>query len=202
MSDDAGTWVEFADAPKQRAFLRLMRTVLPITVIGGTASVFFSRTGESPFESFGPIAVPIWLVLWSTVAAIAWNVVLRLSRPFAVDVAGKRLRIRGRVLAFEQVDSAELLPLSRDDASGLLLKFGQERGRKATVLLREGAQPVLDDDRRELLLAVIRGSQIARPVSPHDPTGAFGRFNFPGTLDREGAEQVVLQPPAPGEHAP
>jgi hypothetical protein len=61
---------------------------------------------------------------------------------------------------------------------------------------------VLDDERRELLLAVIRGSRIARPVSPHDPTGAFGRYNFPGTLDREGAEQVVLQPPAPGEHAP
>ena len=62
--------------------------------------------------------------------------------------------------------------------------------------------PFTVDERRQLLLAVIRGSRIARPVSPHDPTGAFGRYNFPGTLDREGAEQVVLQPPAPGEHAP
>jgi len=202
MSDDAGTWVEFADAPKQRAFLRLMRTVLPIMVLVGTASAFFSKSGESPFLTWGLIAVPIWFVGWSTAAAITWNVVLRLSRPFAVDVEGRRLRIRGKVLAFEQVDSAELLPLSRDDASGLLLRFGQKKGRKASVLLRDRAEPVLDDERRELLLAVIRGSQIARPVSPHDPTGAFGRYNFPGTLDREGAEQVVLQPPAPGEHAP
>jgi hypothetical protein len=202
MSDDAGTWVEFADAPKQRAFLRLMRTLLPITVVGGTASVFFSRTGESPFVLWGWIAVPIWFVAWSTVAAVAWNVALRLSRPFAVDVVGRRLRIRGRVLAFEQVDTAELLPLSHDDASGLLLRFGQKRGRKASVLLRDRTGNVLDDERRELLLAVVRGSRIARPVSPHDPTGAFGRYNFPGTLDREGAEQVVLQPPAPGEHGP
>jgi hypothetical protein len=202
MSDEAGTWVEFADAPKQRAFLRVMRTVLPIMVLVGTASVFFSRSGESPFRTWGVVAVPVWFVFWSTVAAITWNVVLRLSRPFAVDVAGRRLRIRGRVLTFEQVDSAELVPLSNDDASGLLLKFGQRKGRKASVLLRDRAEPVLDDERRDLLLAVVRGSTIARPVSPHDPTGAFGQFNFPGTLDREGAEQVVLQPPAPGEHAP
>jgi len=202
MSDDAGTWVEFADAPKQQAFLRVMRTALPVAVLLGTATAFFSKSGDSPVELFGPIAVPIWFVGWSTVAAITWNVVLRLSRPFAVDVAGRRLRIRGRVVAFEQVDSAELVPLQNDDRSGLLLKFGQAKGRTATVLLRDRAEPVLDDERRELLLAVVRGSSIARPVSPHDPTGAFGRYNFPGTLDKAGAEQVVLRPPAPGEPAP
>ena len=40
MSDDTGTWVEFADDPKRQAFLRVMRIALPVTVLGGTATVF------------------------------------------------------------------------------------------------------------------------------------------------------------------
>ena len=202
MSDEAGTWVGFADDPKRQAFLRTMRIALPVTVLGGTATVFSSRSGETPFQTWGLITVPIWFAFWSIAAVIVWRVVLRFSRPFAVDVDGQRLSIRGRVLTFQQVDSAELIPLTNDDTAGLLLKLGRKKGPKVTVLLRDRARPVLDDERRELLLAVIRGSTIARPVSPHDPTGAFGRYNFPGTLDRAGAEQVVMQPPAPGEHAP
>jgi len=200
MSDE--TWIVFDDEPKQRVLVRAMRVFLPATVILGTAGAFFSRGGESLVDLFGPIAVPISFVFWATAAAVGWNVVLWLNTPFAIDLEGRRLRIRHRVVPFDQIERAELVGLSDGDQAGLLLKIGRRRGPTASVLLRERSTPALDDARRDLLIEVIRASSIARPVSPHDPTGKFGRFTFPGTLDKAGAEQVVRDPPAPGEPAP
>jgi hypothetical protein len=196
------TWVVFDDEPKQRVLVRAMRVFLPAIVIFGTAGAFFSRGGESAVDLFGPIAVPVAFVFWATVAAVGWNVVLWLNAPFAIDVDGRRLRIRHRVVPFDQIDRAELVGLSDGDRAGLLLKIGRRRGPTASVLLRERSTPVLDDDRRDLLIEVIRASSIIRPADPHDPTGRFGPFTFPGTLDKAAAEQVVRDLPAPGEPAP
>jgi hypothetical protein len=196
------TWVVFDDEPKQRVLVRAMRVFLPTIVIGGTAGAFFSRGGDSLVEAFGPIAVAVSFVFWATVGAVGWNVVLWLNAPFAIDLAGRRLRIRHGVVPFEQIERAELVGLSDGDRAGLLLKIGRRRGPAASILLRERSTPVLDDARRDLLIEVIRASSIAPPASPHDPTGKFARFNFPGMLDKAGAEQVVRDPPAPGEPAP
>lgn len=197
------TWVVFDDEPKLRLLVRVMRVAMPATVLLGTASAFFSKSaGDSPVDLFGLIAVPIWFVLWATIAAVVWNVVLWLNAPFAVDLRGRRLRIGRRVVPFAEITRAELVPVPNDDEAGLLLKLARGRRPSVSVLLRERATPVLDDARRDLLIEVIRASSIARPVSPHDPTGKFARFNFPGMLDKAGAEQVVRDPPAPGEPAP
>lgn len=70
------------------------------------------------------------------------------------------------------------------------------------MLLRNHDGPVLDADQRDVLLAVVRGSSIARPSDPYDKSGAYARYNHPGTLDRADAESFILNPPGPGDSRP
>ena len=40
------------------------------------------------------------------------------------------------------------------------------------------------------------------PQTPNDPTGRFARYNFPGSLGREDALDVVLDPPTIDDPSP
>lgn len=195
-------WTVFEDAPQQRVLRRRLRVAAPLVVVLGTASAFFSKGGQTPFELLGWVAVPLWFAGSLVVVLVVWLCTRGTIAPFAVDLERQVIRIRGRVHPFSDIDMAELDPLTNNEKDALSIRFGVRRGRKASVLIREGRRPALDGDRRDLLLAVIAGSSIVRPSSPHDPTGRFARFNFPGTLDREAAARVVEAPPQVDEPAP
>ncbi len=195
-------WVEFDDEPKRRVFRARFRRAVPLVLVIGTASAFLSKGGETPFQLWGWVAVPICFAGTGLVLAALWGVVLLQTRPFAIDVGRGRVRIRGRTLAFSDVDLAELDPVTNNEPDMLSLRFGRRRGRKTSLLVREGREAAITGERRAALLALIAGSSITRPSSPHDPEGTFARFNFPGTLDEAGAASVVVDPPQVGEPGP
>ncbi|QQD76421.1 hypothetical protein I8920_01190 [Curtobacterium sp. YC1] len=195
-------WVEFDDEPKRRVFRARFRRAVPLVLVIGTASAFLSRGGETPFQTWGWIAVPIWFAGTGLFLAALWGLVLLQTRPFAIDVGRQRVRIRGRTLAFSDVDVAELDPITNNEPDMLSLRFGRRRGRKISLLVREGREAAITGERRAALLALIAGSPITRPSSRHDPEGTFARSNFPGTLDKVGAASVVCDPPQVGEPGP
>jgi hypothetical protein len=49
---------------------------------------------------------------------------------------------------------------------------------------------------------IVRRSNIAVPQTPNDPTGRFARYNFPASLNRDDALEVVLNPPTMDDPAP
>ncbi|MBO9049336.1 hypothetical protein [Curtobacterium flaccumfaciens] len=200
MADDG--WIVFEDEPKLRVIRKRFRRVMPWIIVLGTATVFVSRGGPSPFRSIGWLALPIWFVGYTLVVLGLWQIVRWQTRPFAVDVDRSRIRIRGRELTFADVDVAELDPPGNEEADGLSLRFGVRRGRKASILVRAGREATITGAHRTALLAVIDGSSIVRPTDPHDPSGRFARHNFPGTLDKAAAAQVIEDPPQVGEPAP
>lgn len=200
MADDG--WIVFDDEPKRRVFRARFRRVMPWMVVFGTATAFSSRGGASPFQLFGWIAVPIWFAGSCLLVVGLWQIVRFQTRPFAVDVQHRRIRIRGRTAAFGDVDVAELDPAGNEEADGLSLRFGVRRGRKVSILVRAGRDATITGEHRAALLALIDGSSIARPSSPHDPSGRFARFDFPGSLDKAAAAQVVKDPPQVGDPAP
>lgn len=195
-------WVEFDDEPKRRVFRARFRRAVPLVLVIGTASAFLSKGGETPFQTWGWIAVPIWFAGTGLFLAALWGLVLLQTRPFAIDVGRQRVRMRGRTLAFSDVDVAELDPFTNNEPDMLSLRFGRRRGRKVSLLVREGREPAITGERRAALLALIAGSSITRPSSPYDPKGTFARFNFPGTLDKAGAASVVDDPPQVDQPGP
>ena len=198
----AAGWIAFEDAPKHRVTRARVQRFIVIVLVLGPLSVFFSRGGDSPFQELGWVALPIWFGGWSLVALVAWLTTRRVTSPFAVDLARERIRIRGRSHRFADVDTAQLDPPNNNERDGLSLQLAVRGGRKVSVLIREGREPAVLGERRDLLLAVIAGSSITRPSSAYDPTGKFARFNFPGTLDKEGAAAVVRSPPQVDEPGP
>ncbi len=198
----AGDWVEFDDGPKRRVIRRRLGRLWPFVLAFGTASAFMSKGGPSPFQSFGWIAVPIWFAGWGLVLLAAWGVLHLVSRPFAIDRERGLVRIRGRVVPFSAVDSAELEPFTNLDPDLLSIRLGIRKRRTVVLVIREGREATVTGAHRDALLAALAGSSITRPSSVHDPTGRFARFNFPGSLDKAGAAEVVEHPPQVGVAGP
>lgn len=195
MPDEA--WVEFDDDRRRGAIRARLRVTVALIVVFGTLSVFISKTGSTPFQDFGWIAVPIGFAGSSLLSVVVAAVVLWSSRPLAVDLRRGLIRSGRRTVPITAVDSARVEPLFRDDRDGLQITFRAGRGRRFAVLLRLRDTAVLDDQHRDALVALIRASSIERPTSPYDPTGRFARTNFPGTLDKHDAVELVRDPTVP-----
>lgn len=198
----AGDRVEFDDEPKRRVIRRRLGRLWPFVLAFGTASAFMSKGGATPFQLLGWIAVPIWFTGWGLVLLAAWGVLHLVSRPFAIDRERELVRIRGRVVPFSAVDLAELEPFTNLDPDLLSLRLGVRGRRTVVIVIREGREAAVTGEHRDALLALLAGSSITRPSSVHDPTGRFARFNFPGSLDKAGAAEVVEHPPQVGVAGP
>ncbi|BDZ47694.1 hypothetical protein [Naasia aerilata] len=84
----------------------------------------------------------------------------------------------------------------RKKERAITLRFGAKGGPRAVFVLRDSRNRTIKKDTAVLLAELLRRSSIRMPESPHDPTGRFARYNFPGHLGKEDAVATVLDPPA------
>ncbi|KFF58901.1 hypothetical protein JF66_15025 [Cryobacterium sp. MLB-32] len=128
---------------------------------------------------------------------------LRYPQPWVNFDTGE-LRVGRRVVPLSEVTWARLDALDRRRTHNrmLTLRFGAEAGPRASVRLRAWNGRTPSREVTEVLAGLVRRSGIAVPETPNDPTGRFARYNFPGSLGREDALEVVLSPPTIDQPAP
>lgn len=106
-----------------------------------------------------------------------------------------------RTVALSHLDRA-LVPLDpalRQDV--LVLRLTAKEAR-VEIILRDRRGPRLDGTSTRVLAEALRRTAVAMPTSTNDPTGRFGRYNFPGHVGVDDAIALVEHPPAPGAPLP
>ncbi|TWX34572.1 hypothetical protein ES689_14765 [Frigoribacterium sp. ACAM 257] len=106
-----------------------------------------------------------------------------------------------RTVALSHLDRA-LVPLDpalRQDV--LVLRLTAKEAR-VEIILRDRRGPRLDGTSTRVLAEALRRTSVAMPTSANDPTGRFGRYNFPGHIGLDDAVALVERPPAPGAPLP
>ena len=128
---------------------------------------------------------------------------MRYPQPW-VNFCTGQLRAGSHVVPLANITWARLdmVDRHRTHTRMLTLRFGAEGGPRASVRLRGRSGQTPATVVTNVVAAVVRRSSIAVPQTPNDPSGRFARFNFPGSLDRADALNVVLHPPTIDEPAP
>jgi hypothetical protein len=90
-------------------------------------------------------------------------------------------------------------PALRSDV--LVLRLTAKEAR-VEIILRDRRGPRLDGTSTWVLAEALRRTSVAMPTSAADPTGRFGRYNFPGHVGRDDAIELVERPPVPGAPLP
>lgn len=186
-----GWWSSFASVPMYGAVI----AILPLNL-----GSFIARGMEVSVWWTFPITLitvlPVFLLLY---------IVHRVRYPQAwVNFDTGQFRAGRRIVPLADITWARLEVLDRARAHNrmLTLRFGAEGGPRASVRLRgrKGRTPsgaVID-----IVAAIVRRSNIAVPQTSDDPSGRFARYNFPGSLSREDALDVVLSPPTIDDPSP
>lgn len=124
------------------------------------------------------------------------------SRGFAVRADGSAARVRGQSIDAIAFDRASLLTeRAYGPRRNLLLELHAGRS-AARIWLRSGDRVLLAADEQDALVRLLELSSIAPPRSAFDPDGRFSRVEFPGSLTRADAVDVVRRIPKPGERLP
>lgn len=146
----------------------------------------------------------IALALVAGIAAYAATVAIRAHRfpTLTVSPSADRVRIRDREMAAEELRKATLLPVGKGDKRVLLLSIGPAKGPAARLILRKGERVLLPEPHRELLLNVVRASNLQFPRNPDDPQNRFAKYNYPGSIDKEIAIALLERIPEPGDPLP
>ena len=106
---------------------------------------------------------------------------------------------------------ARLLVVETKKSRSVALQFGPGQltvtselrlPRHATYMVRSARGWTPAADRARMAAEVLRRSSIELPETPEDPTGKFTWFNFPGSITKEQAIEIVLNPPAFGDPIP
>lgn len=173
----------------------------------GTAAVVLCYLG---FQAGGWFLRPWRADSWYVAASIAVGVLLgagvlvvvAMTTPQPViDVAGGRLRVGRRTIPFENISWATLDAADTKRRRSLWLRFGDAGGLRTGMVLRTARGPAAEDSRARLAV-VLERSSVRLPISKDDPEGKFARYNFPGSLTKQQAIDVVRNPPALGETLP
>jgi hypothetical protein len=175
------------------------------------------------------VATPFWLLLigWSLQVALVlfddFPLVLRililLAAAFGIGSAalvvaawlhpapnvnfGRGvIRVRRRELALADIDTATVALAPARGGAPLQLAFGRQKGLMARVILRSPQGQRLEQEYVDRLARVLRESSVALPIDPYDPQHKFARYNFPGSLDKDAAIELVDHIPAANEAQP
>ncbi|MET0589710.1 MAG: hypothetical protein ABWZ77_00910 [Naasia sp.] len=196
-------WVRLSDR-RWSHWLREPSTVASIMVTSVVYFLVVSAVDSLPILE----PLPSWGRLLVTAIpglALSAGVLLllhRLSPQPLIDYERDRVRIGRRTVEMRELDRATLFAI--DDKRGtkrtatLVIEGGKA---KFGVVLHEGSKS-LEPEFRQRLSELLRRSSVAVPVSKDDPTGRFARYNFPGSLSKEEAIAVALDPPGPGDPLP
>jgi hypothetical protein len=106
-----------------------------------------------------------------------------------------------RTVALADVDRA-LVPLDPALRSDVLVLRLTAKEARVEIILRDRRGPRLDGTSTRVLAEALRRTSVTMPTSPNDPTGRFGRYNFPGHVGLDDAIALVERPPAPGAPLP
>jgi hypothetical protein len=116
-----------------------------------------------------------------------------------------------RTIAMKDIQWARLVVAETQKSRSITLVFGfgklhvgSEAFRRgvASYVVRTSRGKTPPPERARLVAEVLRRSSIELPETPEDPTGKFTWFNFPGSITREQAIDIVLNPPAFGDPLP
>jgi hypothetical protein len=173
--------------------------------------LLFANTANL-FTDHLPIVLRI--LVWAGCLAAGLVVVLlwhRFRPQPQVNFDTSEIRRGRRTVPMSEIRWARLLVAETKKSRSITLQFGpgvlrvgSEPVRRgiATYLVRaaNGRTPAIE--RARLVAEVLRRSGIELPKTSDDPTGKFAWFNFPGSITREQAIDVVVNPPAFGDPAP
>jgi hypothetical protein len=117
-----------------------------------------------------------------------------------LDTAQLRAGAR-RTVALADLDRATVPvdPAMKSDV--LVLRLAAKEAR-VEIILRDRRGPRLDGTSTRVLAEALRRTSVAMPTSSADPTGRFGRYNFPGHIGLDDAIALVERPPGPGAPLP
>jgi len=170
--------------------------VTMIVYLGAQAGRFFD--GVVPF----PSNLLLGAVL---IAALMWVVTAvrnAIYPPPWVNLDTDQLRAgTRRTVALGDVDRA-LVPLDPALRSDVLVLRLTAKEARVEIILRDRRGPRLDGTSTWVLAEALRRTAVAMPTSTNDPTGRFGRYNFPGHIGLDDAIALVEHPPAPGAPLP
>ena len=172
-------------------------TFVMIGIYGATQlGRFFDDIAPWPSDLLFGVAAAAGLV------GIATLVRNRLYPRPSVNLDTDELRAgRGPVIALSDLERA-LIPMDPALRSGVLVLRLTAKGSRVEIILRDRRGPALDAVSTRALAEALRRSSVAMPTTPDDPSGRFGRYNFPGHIGREDAVTLVEDPPAPGGALP
>jgi len=170
--------------------------VVTLVWFGSQAGGFF--VDVVPFPSNLLLGVALVVALFVAVTAVR-NAIY--PQPFVnLDTDQLRAGTR-RTVALADVDRA-LVPLDPALRSDVLVLRLTAKEARVEIILRDRRGPRLDDTSTEVLAEALRRTSITMPTSSNDPTGRFGRYNFPGHVGLDDAITLVEHPPAPGAPLP
>lgn len=118
-----------------------------------------------------------------------------------VHLGTDELRAGRRTVALGDVRRA-VVPQDPVQRSGVLVLRLVADQLRVEIVLRDRRGPCLDAATTAVLVEALGRTSVAMPTSPDDPTGRFGRINFPGHVDLDAAVALVEHPPGPGEPLP
>ena len=189
--DRAGWWATFAAGPGNIALV----AIVPINLGSAVARAVGISAWWGLLLSLGTI-VPVVLALYLVQR-------LRYPQPW-VNFDTNELRAGRRIAPLDTITWARLdmLDRQRSHTRLLTLRFGAEAGPRASVRLRNRRGQTPAAAVTTVVAEIIRRSTIVVPHSRDDPRGHFARYNFPGSLSRDDALDVVLTPPTITDPAP
>ena len=189
--DRAGWWGTFATTP----WTGVLAVIAPLQLGNAIAQI----RDISPWWGF-LIAVGAFLPVFFVLYLVQR---LRYPQPW-VNFDTDELRSGRRVVPLADITWArlDLFDLKRSHTRMLTLRFGAAGGPRASVRLRGRKGQTPSAAVTAVVADIVRRSSIVVPQSPNDPTGRFARYNFPGSLNREDALEVVLNPPTMDDPAP
>jgi hypothetical protein len=112
------------------------------------------------------------------------------------------VRLKGRIVASELITRATVGTSGSVKKPAILLTLGTSGRLSGTVMLRDQHDTPMSETGRAALLALLRASNIAMPISPDDPTGKFARYNFPGHLTKSDVIALVEMNPSTSKPIP
>lgn len=189
--DRAGWWGTFATTPANGILL----AIVPLNFGSTYSHVFDVSPWWGLLIAVGTV-VPVVLVLYLVQR-------MRYPQPWVNFDTGE-LRAGRRVVPLADITWArlDLLDRKRAHTRMLTLRFGAEGGPRASVRLRGRTGHTPSAAVTAVVAEIVQRSTIAVPQTPNDPTGRFARYNFPGSLSRADALDVVLNPPTIDDPAP
>ena len=189
--DRAGWWGTFAAHPATIVLV----AIVPINLGSSFARAVDIAGWWGLLFGLG-LVVPVVLALYLVQR-------LRYPQPW-VNFDSSELRAGRRVVPLADITWArlDLLDRQRTQTRLLTLRFGAEAGPRTSVRLRGRNGNIPSVALRTAVAEIVRRSSITVPQTTYDPRERFTRYNFPGSLSRDAALEVVLAPPTIDDPAP